>query len=725
MRKWCVALAFLAPLSGFCEVPAQIDFARDVQPVFKEHCYSCHGPEQQMANFRLDRRREAMRGGTIVVIAPGTSSGSRLFHKITSTKYGTQMPPTGKLSVEKVEIIKRWLDQGASWPDEVSGDRPQRPRDADAERLMAALRAGDTVTVEKMLKAGSKGLNGRGRGGATPLMYAALYSDIATVKALLQAGADVHAANDAGATALMWSVEDVGKTKLLLDAGADIDAQSSDGRTALSIAAARMGSAGVVKTLLARGAKSTGKPQPPFSDAFLGDPESLDLVLGLQGQSAGLAIALRKQCSACIESLLKFAKPGELAGPLIMAAFMGDGVQFHRLLGLGAPIPPPDDEGVTILMRASAGEHASPKIVQTLLDRGVALNAKTTSGMTALDYARRNGDTPMVEALKKAGGEMNTRSNRPATPPKPAASVKEALDRSLPLLKRADDGFLQHAGCVSCHNNSLFAMTAAAARRSSLHSLDAEPARHRKAIGPYLETWRERAIQGVGIPGGSDTVSYILIGLESVEYPADEATDALAYYLLGRQSADGRWAVQTERPPMESSDIEVTATSLRAIAAYAPKAQKAKYDRAVRQAAAWLETAQPQSTEDRAFHLLGLAWAGANREVRLKAGRALLAEQREDGGWSQLRTLASDAYATGQVLVALREAGALEVSSPQYQKGVRFLLNTQYADGSWFVASRSMAFQPYFESGFPYGGDQWISAAASNWAAMALIGALQ
>jgi len=48
-----------------------------------------------MGNFRLDRRRDAMRGGSIAVIAPGTSSGSRLYHKLTSTKYGNQMPPTG------------------------------------------------------------------------------------------------------------------------------------------------------------------------------------------------------------------------------------------------------------------------------------------------------------------------------------------------------------------------------------------------------------------------------------------------------------------------------------------------------------------------------------------------------------------------------------------------------------------------------------------------------
>lgn len=55
-----------------------------------------------------------------------------------------------------------------------------------------------------------------------------------------------------------------------------------------------------------------------------------------------------------------------------------------------------------------------------------------------------------------------------------------------------------------------------------------------------------------------------------------------------------------------------------------------------------------------------------------------------------------------------------------YRRGVDYLVRTQYPDGSWYVRSRSMKFQPYFESGFPFGHDQWISAAATSWASMAL-----
>jgi hypothetical protein len=82
--------------------------------------------------------------------------------------------------------------------------------------------------------------------------------------------------------------------------------------------------------------------------------------------------------------------------------------------------------------------------------------------------------------------------------------------------------------------------------------------------------------------------------------------------------------------------------------------------------------------------------------------------------------LPTDAYATGQALYALHHAGHLTVADPAFQRGLDYLLRTQFEDGSWRVASRSVKFQPYFESGFPHGHDQWISAAGTNWAALAV-----
>jgi hypothetical protein len=118
---------------------------------------------------------------------------------------------------------------------------------------------------------------------------------------------------------------------------------------------------------------------------------------------------------------------------------------------------------------------------------------------------------------------------------------------------------------------------------------------------------------------------------------------------------------------------------------------------------------------------LGLGWAQADQETIARAVTSLLREQRADGGWSQLPTLASDAYATGLALCALHEGGGVAVDHDAYRRGVEFLLRTQLEDGSWFVASRSFPVVEYSKSGFPHGRSQFISAAATCWSTMALI----
>ena len=150
------------------------------------------------------------------------------------------------------------------------------------------------------------------------------------------------------------------------------------------------------------------------------------------------------------------------------------------------------------------------------------------------------------------------------------------------------------------------------------------------------------------------------------------------------------------------------------------KPKQAEYARAVERGAAWLTRTEPETNEDYVYRLLGLGWAGGNKEAIRKAARELIDLQRQDGGWAQLTTLSSDAYATGQALTALAEAGGMAVSDPVYQRGVKFLLSTQLEDGSWFVSTRTLPLQPYFDAEFPYERDQFISDAATNWATMAL-----
>jgi squalene cyclase len=176
---------------------------------------------------------------------------------------------------------------------------------------------------------------------------------------------------------------------------------------------------------------------------------------------------------------------------------------------------------------------------------------------------------------------------------------------------------------------------------------------------------------------------------------------------------------------MESSPVQITATCMRALQLYAPATRGAEYQPAIDRAAAWIAQAPAVSTEDHVFQLLGLYWSGAPSSVIRDRAQGLLARQRDDGGWAQLVTLESDAYATGQALVALVQSGAIPTTDPAYVRGVKFLLKTQFADGAWFVRTRSLPIQPHFESGFPFGRHQFISAAGTNWATTALALGLQ
>ena len=223
------------------ETDSKVDFGRDVLPLFRQNCMTCHGPNVQMNNFRLDRRSTAMRGGTRSVIVPGSSASSRLYLRLVGKEFGNQMPPTGALKPEQVAVIKAWIDQGAEWPDALANEVDRPPADLKAVRMIAALRAGDGATFDQLVAADPKSLNLRGPNGSTPFMFAVLYADAAKLRQWLEKGADPNHGNDANATALMWAADHLEKTKLLVEHGADVNARSDDGRSPLAIAATRAG----------------------------------------------------------------------------------------------------------------------------------------------------------------------------------------------------------------------------------------------------------------------------------------------------------------------------------------------------------------------------------------------------------------------------------------------------------------------------------------------------
>src|SRR5262245_55616525 len=91
MRTKVATLFVVATATGFAgQAPARVDFRNDVEPVLRSRCYSCHGAEVRMNRLRLDRRADAMRGGLQSDIGPGNAEGSRLYHRLIGTKFGTQ-----------------------------------------------------------------------------------------------------------------------------------------------------------------------------------------------------------------------------------------------------------------------------------------------------------------------------------------------------------------------------------------------------------------------------------------------------------------------------------------------------------------------------------------------------------------------------------------------------------------------------------------------------------
>jgi hypothetical protein len=303
--------------------------------------------------------------------------------------------------------------------------------------------------------------------------------------------------------------------------------------------------------------------------------------------------------------------------------------------------------------------------------------------------------------------------------PAPSAAVRQAVERALPLLAKGAAGHAEQKTCFACHNQAfpMAAFAAAKARGFSVSGeLIAEQAGH---VREFLDSNRDAFTEGRGTGGQVDTAGWALFTLERAGHKPDEATAAVVAYLLKRDADRGHWRNTSNRPPSEVSPFTATFLALRGLKVWGGPDDKGRIAERVRSAREWLGEAKPRDTEDRVYRLRALAEVGAKKPAA-RAVKELIAAQRPDGGWGQTDRMPSDPYATGTVLVALHEAGGLATDSAAYRKGVAFLVRTQRADGSWYVRSRSRPFQPYYESGFPYKDDQFISIAASGWATAAL-----
>ncbi len=626
--------------------------------------------------------------------------------------------------------------------------------------MFAQIRQGDITAIAASLKNASF-LESKDEDGNTPLMHAAFYLDAKSIELCLKNGADPNATNKTGATALMWAVSDVEKVRVLLKHGANANAASDTGNTPLIIASEQYGSADVLKELLRQGAdvRATSRDgeSPVRAAARAGDVEALRVLLAhgadvnvvnrttYSGSAdvSALMIAAEFGHLDCVELLLEKGADVQFAsesGNALHFAALTDRKDIGRLLierGVNVNttgkriVSFRNDPGFTPLMYAAMTERNDPALVQLLIDRGANVNARASSGETALSLARQRGETRIVAALRAAGAEpikpeIETRKASPLwtmdeiNKPDPAV-IRKAVETGLALLLASGARFTEETAnrCFSCHQQSQPALALGLAKEKHF-SFDETVAAEQ--LNATLRTANRRKGGAIEEPLPVPSVAaWFLIGLHASGQPSNALTDAYAYSLARSQDREGRWITKAARAPMDYSDVTSTALSIRALKLYAPPTMKTSFERRIAKAARWLRAYNPSSTEERAFQILGLYWADSESSPLTALAETLMKEQREDGGWAQLPTLPSDSYATGLVLYTLNQGGSLSPSHPVYRQGIKFLLKEQRSDGSWFVPTRASPVQVAIDDIFSHGKHQWISSAATSWSTMALM----
>ncbi len=584
--------------------------------------------------------------------------------------------------------------------------------------LTMAVGFGSPAAVTTLVDAGAN-VNPEG-GGLTPLHLA--WRDAAITRLLLAHGANLEAKSGRGRTPLLIAASSANTTTdvvaQLIDKGANVNAADNGGITPL-IAAAATGNSAVARLLLEHGAEPniTAK-DGPISTALQGAATSSDVEL------TRLLLARKVDLTAVSPDGSGRAKNGVIAFGHVTAlhlAAAGRSAEVVRLLlEAGAPIDALDMRGMTPLMFAVSTDNPEPRIAQLLVSKGASLTIATPQKETAIDWARKYNDPRVLKALGVQAAPARALETASAAPNAPR-TPREAVERSLPLLRTGSARMLTNGGCTACHAQPMVTMTTTLAAK---RGWSADPAPDAMTqVKQHVSGALQSMLQFTAAGGAPEAELYSALAMQVAGAPAGMPTDGLMYYLAGTQSLDGRWRhrpASPNRAPIQDGDISRTALAINALAHWSVPARKAELAMRAERGAAWLAEQEPASTEDRVMQLLGQMWAGGSIRQRDARIQRLLALQRPDGGWSQNPHLATDAYATGQVLYALAELKATASASAPIQRAIAFLVRTQQADGTWHVRSRAMPIQPYFESGFPYEHDQWISFSGTAWADMAL-----
>lgn len=709
----------------------KVDYKQDIQPILQQKCYSCHGREVQQVGLRLDLRQNALRGGDYgPVIRIGDSANSKFIRRLVDGDGGMQMPPGEPLSAEEIGLLRAWIDQGVEFRTDIIDEKPPAPVDPKIVSFIDLIRAGKTAEVRKQLAKDPDLVKGKLADGSTALHHAAAFGPLATVELLVSGGADVNARNRRGSTPLHWSVASEEKLKYLISKGANVNARQVDGRTPVYMAALLGNGAGSLRALLASGADpniSTSNGTPPLMAA------------SARGGVAAMSLLIEKGAKVNVMN-------GSGETPLMSAASSGSTEAVKLLLDKGADVKVKSKRTETAL--GFAATSANQTIVEMLLDRGADVNVRNFRGFSPLMFAASSDMAPagIIRMLLAKGADQSFTADydenaadlalkrgytevakllgaKPPTPPVATArkisytssSIPDVVSRSMGLLSRQSSAFIRISGCNSCHSQDLPSAAFGLAREMGLVKTGEYPQLPRRMQTPPDQKMDLTVV-------GPTSEAWELFNAGMNRKPADSFTDATARYILITQGADGGWSnAEGRRPPMNSGRFQSAALAIYSLKHYAPQSEIAASERAVMNAVKWLEASSPVTNQDHAFRLMGFGWGGASDQAIRSEVRAIKALQRPDGGWSQLPNMQSDAYATGEILFALASAGKLRMQDPVFRRGVDFLMNSVAPDGSWHVKTRAIWLQPFLESGFPHGQDQFISTAGTAWATMALI----
>jgi len=618
-----------------------------------------------------------------------------------------------------------------------------------AEDVFRLIRAGDLEGLRRL----ATSPNAANPLGETPLHYAATYGSAESLRILLDRGADPNVRDRAEATPLIYGAYDFEKIRLLVATGANINVHARNGMTPLMMAASVHGNVAAVRYLLDKGAdpnatRANGADALQTA-ALKSEAEAVRLLLAKgadprradrSGNTALMSAFLNVGEPEMVRSLLAAGSDVNAfntdAGqrpmgpittfqltPLMYAAPAADPAIIATLLKAGARVNAEDHRKMTALMLAVATDRPNLETVRRLIAAGANVNAKDQFADSVLDWALKFGYPEVIAALRQAGARATTPPPAPVRPPdfKPAGPA-DAIERASVLLAKSGEMFFTAGGgCVGCHHQALNARALGALRTAGLKPDE----RLRRTFLDSMLAERPGLLTDspflLAIGGDTDTLFYEIVALGDMGEPSSPSTDAIVHYLASRQNPSGDWARSAgPRTPMESSTISRTAWSIRALKTYGWPARNKEFNERIARGRRWLLAARPATSYEEADRIMGLRYAGAPETVLSAAAQSLVNEQKDDGGWSQNPYLASDPYATSVALSTLSEAALLKPADAAYGRGVRYLLGTQFPDGSWYVRSRSPKLQPYFQSAFPYEHDQWISAAATARAVMAL-----